>query len=115
MGLRWLRKVKPYTARKVIVTTGTFLAGRLHTGSEQRDGGRVGHPASLGMGDIFARVETLPVRFKTGTPPRLVKDSIDFAGLQEQPSDPRAKTFHWDNHSGQRETTPDQLLCHLHQ
>ena len=100
-----------YRARKVVMTTGTFLAGRLHVGGEQRDGGRVGHPASGGMGDLLSEVKTLPVKFKTGTPPRLVKNSIDFNGLQGQPSDPSAKVFHWDN-AGRKRHLP-QVSCYI--
>ncbi|MCY4643641.1 MAG: tRNA uridine-5-carboxymethylaminomethyl(34) synthesis enzyme MnmG [Bacteriovoracales bacterium] len=93
---------RSYPAKKLIVTAGTFLAGRLHLGNEQRDGGRMGHPASLGMGNLFGEVETLPLKFKTGTPPRIERSSIDFSSLREQPSDSKSGTFHWKNEKAKR-------------
>ena len=93
----WGQDGAVYQSKKVIMTTGTFLAGRLHTGERQERGGRQGHFASLGAREIFDNIETLPVRFKTGTPPRLAKKSINFSKLQEQPSDFSSKTFHWSN------------------
>ena len=98
-----------YLARKVIMTTGTFLAGKLHRGPEQMSGGRIGHGASGGLRDIFQDVETLKVKFKTGTPPRIHKDSIIFKELREQPSDVEGKTFHWDN--GTEKRYLPQVFC----
>ena len=88
---------RKYLGRRLILTTGTFLGGRLHRGDEQRDGGREGCPSSVGMGDLLGRVETLPFKFKTGTPPRLHRDSLALESLKKQPSDPLARTFHWKN------------------
>jgi tRNA uridine 5-carboxymethylaminomethyl modification enzyme len=56
-----------YFAPKVIMTTGTFLNGRLHCGPEQTQGGRIELPASGGLLDIFSLIKTNPLRFKTGT------------------------------------------------
>ncbi|WP_127715482.1 tRNA uridine-5-carboxymethylaminomethyl(34) synthesis enzyme MnmG [Halobacteriovorax sp. HLS] len=83
-----------YNARKVIVTTGTFLNGKLHTGDVTTPGGRVECLSSKGMGDIFKDVATLGKRFKTGTPARLDKDSLDYSKFIEQKSDPKTKNFH---------------------
>ena len=63
------------------------------------------------MGSLFERVETLSVKFKTGTPPRLDKKSLSFSGLQEQPSDSFSRTFHW-NH-GNRERKLSQVSCFI--
>lgn len=83
-----------YTAKKIIMTVGTFLNGKLHTGSEQTAGGRVGCDKSAGLQDLFAEIKTRPQRFKTGTPPRLDKDTIDYSKLEEQPSDSTVRNFH---------------------
>ena len=98
-----------YSAKKVIVTTGTFLAGKLHIGKEQRAGGRMGHGAAKGLENIFEKVETLPVKFKTGTPPRIARKSINFNSLKEQPSDSQSRTFHWKNDRKARHLP--QLSC----
>lgn len=83
-----------YLAKKIIMTVGTFLNGKLHTGSEQTAGGRVGCDKSAGLQDLFADIKTRPQRFKTGTPPRLDKASIDYSKLEEQPSDSSVRNFH---------------------
>lgn len=83
-----------YSSRKLIMTVGTFLNGKLHTGSEQTSGGRIGCDKSAGLADIFADIKTTPYRFKTGTPPRLDKNTIDYSKLEEQPSDPAVRNFH---------------------
>lgn len=100
-----------YSARRVIMTTGTFLAGKLHMGDEQTAGGRIGHQAARGLADIFQEVETLPVKFKTGTPPRINKNSIHFGRLKKQFSDSQAKTFHWNNKA--RERYLPQVFCFI--
>ncbi|WP_408098336.1 tRNA uridine-5-carboxymethylaminomethyl(34) synthesis enzyme MnmG [Peredibacter sp. HCB2-198] len=83
-----------YSAKKIIMTVGTFLNGKLHTGSEQTAGGRVGCDKSAGLQDLFAEIKTRPQRFKTGTPPRLDKATIDYSKLEEQPSDSSVRNFH---------------------
>ena len=100
-----------YLARKVIMTTGTFLAGKLHRGREQASAGREGHQAAEGLRDILGEVETLSVKFKTGTPPRIHKNSIATQELMEQPTDVKAKTFHWDHGAEKRHLL--QVLCLL--
>ncbi len=81
-------------SEKVVVTTGTFLGGVLHRGSEKIKGGRVGSPSSKNLKDLFASVKTLGKKFKTGTPPRLNKNTINFSKMTPQPSDLSAKNFH---------------------
>lgn len=74
-------------AASVVVTTGTFLAGQLHTGGTITPGGRVGEQPSLGL---VASLQTLGLsigRMKTGTPPRLDARTIDWAALEWQPGD----------------------------
>lgn len=81
-------------SKKLIVTTGTFLAGKLHVGDETTEGGRHGCNRSVGLGDLFSQVKTLPIRFKTGTPPRLKRSTLDFSKMVAQDSDPRTENFH---------------------
>jgi len=93
-GLYKITGTNAYSAPKVIMTVGTFLNGKLHTGSEQSYGGRVGCEPSKGLTDIFSSIKTRPQRFKTGTPPRLAKTSINYEKLEEQPSDSTVRNFH---------------------
>jgi len=83
-----------YTSHKLIMTVGTFLNGKLHTGSEQSFGGRVDCEPSKGLQDLFQAIKTRPQRFKTGTPPRIDKATIDYSKLEEQPSDISVRNFH---------------------
>ena len=98
-------------ASKVIVTTGTFLNGKLHTGEETTDGGRVDCKKSPGMNDLFKSVKTLETRFKTGTPARLNKDSLDYSVFIEQKTDSRSKNFHSLNDPYQRKI--EQRSCYI--
>jgi tRNA uridine 5-carboxymethylaminomethyl modification enzyme len=74
-------------ARAVVVTTGTFLRGLMHTGEASTPGGRFGEAAAVGLSAALARLGLRLGRFKTGTPPRLHKDSIDYTRCREEPGD----------------------------
>ena len=76
-----------YHATTVVVTTGTFLRGLMHIGSNQQSGGRAGEAAAQSLSGSLEEVGLELGRLKTGTPPRLVKGSIDFSKLEEQPGD----------------------------
>lgn len=93
-GFEIVTTERSYRTKKVIMTVGTFLNGKLHTGSEQTLGGRVDCEPSNGLTDLFADIKTRPYRFKTGTPPRLDKNTIDYSKLEEQPSDSSVRNFH---------------------
>ena len=97
--------------KKLILTTGTFLNGRLHTGKWQRSGGRTGASVSPGLGEILSSVKKLPRRFKTGTPPRLNRSSLDFGAFIEQKSDPTSTTFHFAH--GESERIRPQMSCFI--
>lgn len=99
------------TARKVVVTAGTFLNAKLHTGEVVVEGGRVDCEKSPGMKDLFSDVATLATRFKTGTPARLDKDTLSYDKFIEQKSDPRTKNFHSLNSPDSREV--EQRSCYL--
>jgi tRNA uridine 5-carboxymethylaminomethyl modification enzyme len=81
------REAQRLTAGAVILTTGTFLRGRMHTGERQTEGGRVGEAAAMGLSGALADLGFEVGRLKTGTPPRLAAESIDFAALPIQYGD----------------------------
>ena len=76
-----------YLGRTIIVTTGTFLRGLMHIGSNQQSGGRAGEAAAMGLSASLQEVGLELGRLKTGTPPRLLRRSIDFSKTQVQPGD----------------------------
>ncbi len=110
-GFEVKTSVRSYRAKKLVMTVGTFLNGKLHTGSEQTLGGRIGVEPSSGLQDLLSSIKTRPQRFKTGTPPRLHKDSIDYSKLEEQPSDSAVRNFHCLNDPFSREA--EQVSCYL--
>lgn len=86
---------------QVVLTTGTFLNGLIHIGDETRPAGRWGDAASL---DLAASLKPLGLplgRLKTGTPPRLLRQSIDWDGLEKQPGDADPVLFSYLNSSPQ--------------
>ncbi|HLH55353.1 MAG TPA: tRNA uridine-5-carboxymethylaminomethyl(34) synthesis enzyme MnmG [Verrucomicrobiae bacterium] len=76
-----------YLAKTVVVTTGTFLKGLMHIGLNQQSGGRAGEAAATGLSASLIDVGLELGRLKTGTPPRLLKRSIDFSKTEIQPGD----------------------------
>jgi tRNA uridine 5-carboxymethylaminomethyl modification enzyme len=82
-----------YHAKAIVITTGTFLRGLLHVGEAQQKGGRSGESAATGLSAALAEVGLELGRLKTGTPPRLLKRSINLSVLEEQPGDEPAPYF----------------------
>jgi tRNA uridine 5-carboxymethylaminomethyl modification enzyme len=76
-----------YFAKTVVITTGTFLRGLMHVGETQQRGGRSGEAATTGLSVSLQEIGLELGRLKTGTPPRLLKRSIDLSQLEEQPGD----------------------------
>lgn len=94
----------------VVLTTGTFLGGRIHVGFSQHQGGRAGDPPSI---RLAARLRELPfsvARLKTGTPPRIDGRTIDFSQLKEQPGDEPRPVFSFIGDSSEH---PRQVCCHI--
>ena len=76
-----------FQAKTVVLTAGTFLAGKIHIGLENYAGGRAGDPAAQGLSGCLKELNLPQSRLKTGTPPRIDGRTIDFSQLTEQPGD----------------------------
>lgn len=76
-----------YHGKTVVVTTGTFLRGLMHIGQNQQSGGRAGEAAAMGLSGSLKEIGIELGRLKTGTPPRLLKNSLDFSKMDPQPGD----------------------------
>lgn len=76
-----------FNGHTVVITTGTFLRGLMHVGANQQAGGRAGEAAAMSLSGSLAEIGLRLGRLKTGTPPRLVRQSIDFTRCEEQPGD----------------------------
>jgi len=79
---------RPLHAPAVVLATGTFLRGLMHTGPEQTPGGRVGEPAAAHLSASLQALGLSIGRLKTGTPARVARQSVDFSRLTEQRGDP---------------------------
>ena len=99
-----------FEAQAVVLTVGTFLAGRIHVGLENHAGGRAGEPPSTALAARLREIAPCVGRLKTGTPPRLDGRSIDFARLTAQPSDEPRPVFSF---LGRRSEHPPQRDCHI--
>jgi len=99
-----------FAARAVVLTTGTFLGGRIHVGLENHPGGRAGDSPSLPLAARLRELMPRTGRLKTGTPPRLDGRSIDWSALQEQPGDTPVPVFSF---MGKATDHPRQISCHI--
>jgi tRNA uridine 5-carboxymethylaminomethyl modification enzyme len=99
-----------FTARAVVLTTGTFLGGKIHIGLENYSGGRAGDPASIALADRLRELPFRIDRLKTGTPPRIDGRTIDFSKLEEQHGDDPVPVFSF---IGKPEHHPRQIPCHI--
>ena len=82
-----------FLSMAVIITTGTFLRGLMHIGSNQQSGGRAGDAAAVGLSASLKELGLELGRLKTGTPPRLLRKSINFSKTEIQPGDEPAPFF----------------------
>ena len=80
-------KNKEYKAKAFVLTTGTFLNGAILIGNNKREGGRIDEKKASGLEKFFEKQDLMLGRLKTGTPPRLAKETINFEVLEEQPGD----------------------------
>jgi tRNA uridine 5-carboxymethylaminomethyl modification enzyme len=95
----------------VIVTTGTFLRGLMHTGESKSNGGRVGEAAATGLSGCLLRLGFELGRLKTGTPPRLKRQSIDYSQFEPQAGDDAPAAFSFLNEYS-RKWQPPLLQVH---
>ncbi|MFU8797299.1 MAG: tRNA uridine-5-carboxymethylaminomethyl(34) synthesis enzyme MnmG, partial [Gammaproteobacteria bacterium] len=103
MGLR-------LQAKTIVLTVGTFLAGKIHIGANQYQGGRAGDPPALTLAE---RLRALPFnigRLKTGTPPRIDGRTIDYRQLAQQDGDTPVPVF---SYLGSAEQHPPQIPCFI--
>ncbi len=103
MGIR-------FHAKAVVLTAGTFLAGKIHIGLQQSLGGRAGEPAATHLAERLRQLPLRINRLKTGTPPRLDGRTIDYQVLLEQPSDTPLPVF---SYLGKVEQHPRQISCFI--
>jgi tRNA uridine 5-carboxymethylaminomethyl modification enzyme len=95
--------------RAAVITPGTFLNGLIHIGSRKLDGGRIGEHAARALSECLAELGLERGRLKTGTPPRIHRDSVDWDAMDPQPGDDPPLPFsHWTDR-----LELDQVLCHL--
>ncbi len=95
-------------ARAVVLTAGTFLAGRIHVGLNNFAGGRAGDPPATALAERLRERALGVARLKTGTPPRIDGRSVDFDGLVEQPGDTPVPVFSF---LGSAAEHPQQVSC----
>jgi tRNA uridine 5-carboxymethylaminomethyl modification enzyme len=94
----------------VVLTTGTFLGGRILVGRTEKAGGRVGDAPSIRLAERLRELPFNVARLKTGTPPRLDGRSLNYAVMQEQPGDTPRPVFSF---LGSRSEHPAQVSCHI--
>jgi len=99
-----------FHAKTVILTVGTFLAGKIHIGMMDQSAGRAGDPPSMALADRLREMPFRVGRLKTGTPARIDSRSIDFSKVQEQPGDTPIPTF---SYIGEAEDHPRQISCFI--
>ena len=97
-----------FKGRAVVLTAGTFLAGKIHIGLENYAGGRAGDPAAQGLSGRLKELDLPQSRLKTGTPPRIDGRTIDFSRLTEQPGDTPVPVFSVRGHAALH---PRQVSC----
>src|SRR5262245_3800014 len=119
-----------YHGTTVVVTTGTFLRGLMHIGANQQSGGRAGESAAMNLSSSLRELGIELGRLKTGTPPRLLRRSIDFSKMEVQPGDEpvpyftfwKDELFHVERNGGSDSKYPPgsilaaadgQLPCHI--
>lgn len=99
-----------FSARAVVLTTGTFLGGKIHIGMENYAGGRAGDPASILLAQRLRELPLRVDRLKTGTPPRINGLTIDYSQLEQQHGDVPVPVFSFLGHAEQH---PQQVPCHI--
>ena len=98
------------SAKTVILTAGTFLAGRILIGQTEKAGGRVGDAPSTSLAEKLRELPFNVARLKTGTPPRLDGKTLNYEAMLAQPGDQPTPVFSF---LGKRSDHPQQIACHI--
>lgn len=104
-----LKDGRELACKAVVLTTGTFLNGLIHIGEQQTPAGRAGEEPSTGLSATLAKFDFALGRLKTGTPPRLNGDTINWEELEEQPGDETPTPFSYMNTS----VDVPQIKCYI--
>ncbi len=99
-----------YTAKAVVIATGTFLKGKVFVGDVSYESGPDGMFPSNDLSDSLLKLNVPLRRFKTGTPPRVNRNSVDFTGLEEQIGDAEITPFSFETPEG---TLENKAICHI--
>ncbi len=99
-----------FQAQSVVLTTGTFLGGKIHIGHDQYAAGRAGDPPAITLAQRLRELKLRVGRLKTGTPPRIDGRSIDYSQLEAQPGDQPTPIFSF---LGSSECHPEQVNCFI--
>lgn len=99
-----------FNAKTVVLTAGTFLAGKIHIGMTNYQGGRAGDPPALSLAQRLRELPFRVDRLKTGTPPRIDGRTIDYSKLEEQPGDLPTPVFSF---MGNVNEHPQQISCYI--
>ncbi|MGD9153255.1 MAG: tRNA uridine-5-carboxymethylaminomethyl(34) synthesis enzyme MnmG [Gammaproteobacteria bacterium] len=99
-----------FFAKAIVLTTGTFLNGKVHIGSKNFSAGRMGDPASISLAKKLRELNFRVGRLKTGTPARIDGKTIDYTKLKKQPGDTPIPVFSF---LGKAEEHPKQICCHI--
>ena len=97
-------------APRVVLTTGTFLGGKIHIGLENTSGGRAGDPPAIALANRLRELPFRVNRLKTGTPPRIDADSVDFSMMQVQEGDTPLPVM---SYLGKQSDHPEQINCYI--
>ncbi len=96
-------------AKYIILTTGTFLNGLIHIGEFKTKGGRISEPTTIGLSECLKHYGFRVGRLKTGTPPRVLKKTIDFSKMEIQPPDEDPEPFSYSTYK----ITQKQIDCYI--
>ncbi len=108
-GIRLLNGAE-IDSKKVILTAGTFLNGKLFTGEEKEEGGRIGDKPSIKLADFLLSLDLKSGRLKTGTPPRIRSSSVNWKITKEQPGDNPRPTMSFITTN---DVHPKQMSCFI--
>lgn len=99
-----------FKAKTVVLTAGTFLAGKIHIGMKNYEGGRAGDPPARNLAHRLRELNLRVGRLKTGTPPRIDSRSIDFSVMEKQNGDTPTPVFSFLGNTSQH---PTQIPCYI--